>query len=188
MVREGRRKGDARAMLNSACFTTMVGRGADYAKAREWYEKAALRVAQYERHDILDSFMEEVRVFEDYTKDNPECYEEAADKGDASAKARLEKVAIREAAEARRSAEALQLKAWAAKMEVVETKREGKPGRGEGGRAYQRGMSPCSRENSPKRGPSPIVPTCSFRTTLRPQRQEARATSRSYLVDREECF
>ena len=65
----------------------------DYAKAREWYEKAA-------------------------------------DKGDASAMANLEKLPIKEAAGAGRYAEALQLQeAYAVKVEEVETKREGKPGK-----------------------------------------------------------
>ena len=65
----------------------------DYAKAREWFEKAAA-------------------------------------KGDESATVYLEKLSIREAAEAGRYAEALELQeALAAKVEAAETKREGKPGR-----------------------------------------------------------
>src|SRR5262249_10955761 len=55
--------------------------------------------------------------------------EKAADKGDARAKAALERRPMREAAGARRYAEALQLQeALAVKVEAVETIREGKPG------------------------------------------------------------
>ena len=68
-------------------------------------------------------------VTQDYAKAR-EWYEKAADKGDASAKVELEKLPISEAAGAGRYAEALQLQeALAAKVEAVETKREGKPGR-----------------------------------------------------------
>jgi TPR repeat protein len=59
-----------------------------------------------------------------------EWYEKAAAMGDASAKAYLQKLPIREAAGSGRYAEALQLQeALAAKIEAAETKREGKPGK-----------------------------------------------------------
>jgi tetratricopeptide (TPR) repeat protein len=65
----------------------------DYAKAREWYEKAA-------------------------------------DKGETRATAALENLSVSEAAAAGRYPEALQLQeALAAKLEAVDTKREGKPGK-----------------------------------------------------------
>jgi len=74
-------------------YYTGYGVPQDYAKAREWWEKAA-------------------------------------DKGDESAKANLEKLPISEAAAAGRYAEALQLcEALAAKQEAAETEREGKPGK-----------------------------------------------------------
>jgi TPR repeat protein len=58
-----------------------------------------------------------------------EWYEKAADKGNASAMVSLEKLPISEAAGAGRYAEALQLQeTLTAKVEAVETKREGKPG------------------------------------------------------------
>jgi hypothetical protein len=85
---------DAEAMTNLGLFY-QHGNGVapDYAKAREWYEKAAA-------------------------------------KGDASAKANLEKLSIMQAARAGRYAEALQLQeAQAANREEVETEREGKPGK-----------------------------------------------------------
>jgi TPR repeat protein len=67
-------------------------------------------------------------VAQDYAKAR-EWYAKAAAKGDASAKAALERLPISEAAGARRYAEALQLQeALAAKVEAEETKREGKPG------------------------------------------------------------
>ena len=67
-------------------------------------------------------------VAQDYAKAR-EWYEKAADNGDAGAKAKLEQLSIHEAFGAGRYAEALQLQeALAAKMEGVETKREGKPG------------------------------------------------------------
>ena len=65
---------------------------------------------------------------QDYAKAR-ELYEKAADQGNARAMAYLEKLPIKVAAGAGRYAEALQLQeALAAKVEVVETEREGKPG------------------------------------------------------------
>ena len=67
-------------------------------------------------------------VAQDYVKAR-EWYEKAAGKGDERAKAYLEQLTISEAAGAGRYAEALQLQeALAAKIEEVETKREGQPG------------------------------------------------------------
>jgi len=92
------------------------GRGVaqDYGKAREWYEKAA------DKGDV--------GVTQDYAKAR-DWYEKAAAKDNASAMAALERLPIREAAGAGRYTEALQLQeAVAAKVEAVETKRQGKPG------------------------------------------------------------
>jgi hypothetical protein len=67
-------------------------------------------------------------VAQDYAKAR-EWYEKASDKGDATAMAYLEKLPLKQATEAGRYAEALQLQeALAAKVEAAETKREGKPG------------------------------------------------------------
>jgi TPR repeat protein len=64
----------------------------------------------------------------DYVKAR-EWYEKAVDKGEPRAKAQLERLPISEAAAAGHYAEALQLQeSLAAKVEAVETKREGKPG------------------------------------------------------------
>src|SRR5256885_131229 len=68
-------------------------------------------------------------VAQDYVKAR-EWFEKAADKGDASAKAFLEKLAVLETAGTGHYAEALQRReALAAQEEAVETKREGKPGK-----------------------------------------------------------
>ena len=67
-------------------------------------------------------------VAQDYGKAR-EWYEKAADKGAAMAMTNLERLSIKEAAEAGRYAEALELQeAKAAKVETAETKRGGQPG------------------------------------------------------------
>jgi TPR repeat protein len=100
----------------------------DYAKAREWYEKAADKGATSAMINLGLLYANGQGVAQDYAKAR-EWYEKAADKGDTSAEARLEQLPISEAAQAGRYAEALQLQeALAAKVEAVETKREGKPG------------------------------------------------------------
>ena len=69
-----------------------------------------------------------IGVPQDYDKAR-EWYEKAATKGDADVKMALERLPIREAATAGRYDEALRLaEALAAKVEAVETKRDGKPG------------------------------------------------------------
>jgi TPR repeat protein len=106
------------------------GRGVaqDYAKAREWYEKAAAKDNASAMINLGVLYQNGQGVAQDYAKAR-EWYEKAADKGDATAKAYLEKLSIREAAGTGRYAEALQLQeALTAKVEALETKREGKPG------------------------------------------------------------
>ena len=69
-----------------------------------------------------------IGVPQDYDKAR-EWYEKAATKGDVDVKMALERLPIREAATAGRYDEALRLaEALAAKVEAVETKRDGKPG------------------------------------------------------------
>jgi len=100
----------------------------DYAKAREWYEKAADKGDAGAMRNLGLLYNNGQGVAQDYAKAR-EWYEQAADKGDGRATAYLENLSIREVAGAGRYAEALQLQeALAAKVEAVETKREGKPG------------------------------------------------------------
>jgi len=128
----------------------------DYAKAREWYEKAAdkgyvraminLGALYGEAQDYAQAreWFEKaadkgnVRAMinlgalygkaQDYAKAR-EWYEKAADKGDERAKAKLEQLSISEAFGAGRYGEALRLQeALVVKVEAAETEREGKPG------------------------------------------------------------
>ena len=116
--------------------------GPNYAKAREWYEKAAekgdapamVHLGElYERGNgvaLGSLYGSGLDVLQDYLKAR-EWYEKAADKGDERAKANLEKLAISQAVETGRHAEALRLQeALAAKVEAAETKQDGKPGNG----------------------------------------------------------
>jgi TPR repeat protein len=111
-----------------ALFGNGQGVPQDYAKAREWYEKAAAK-------DNADAMVNLAALYEnglggaqDYAKAR-EWYEKAADKGDASATMALERLPIHEVVTAGRYDEALRLEeALAAKVEAVETKRDGKPG------------------------------------------------------------
>jgi tetratricopeptide (TPR) repeat protein len=98
----------------------------DYAKAREWYEKAAANGNATAMLNLGQLYEEGWGVAQDYGKAR-EWYEKAADKGEPRAKAQLEQLPIR-AADAGRYAEALQLQeALAVKVEEAETKREGNP-------------------------------------------------------------
>jgi TPR repeat protein len=122
-------KGDADAMSNlGKLYEYGLGVAQDYAKAREWFEKAAAK-DDTRAMFLLGALYENGQgVTQDYAKAR-EWYEKAADKGNADAMAYVEKLSIREEAEAGRYIEALQLQeALAAKVEAMETKREGKPG------------------------------------------------------------
>ena len=68
----------------------------DYAKAREWYEKAADKGYAYAMRSLGSLYRDGRGVVQDYVKAR-EWYEKAANKGDAAAKARLEELAILEA-------------------------------------------------------------------------------------------
>jgi TPR repeat protein len=123
-------KGNAFAMTNLGLLY-QNGRGApqDYGKAREWYEKAADKGNAFAMNNLGLLYENGRGVPQDYVKAR-EWYEKAADKDDANAKANLETLPIREAVAAGRYVEALHLQdALAAKVEAVETKREGKPGK-----------------------------------------------------------
>ena len=101
----------------------------DHAKAREWFEKAADKgdAISMRNLGLLYSFGQ--GVAQDYAKAR-EWSEKAAANGDAIAETYLEQLSIRETAGTGRYAEALQrTEALAAKVEAVETKREGKPGK-----------------------------------------------------------
>jgi TPR repeat protein/energy-coupling factor transporter ATP-binding protein EcfA2 len=118
------------AMVNlGALYMDGQGVPQDYAKARELFEKAsAAGVVQAERN--LGVLYENGRgVPQDYATARA-WYEKAAEKGEPSASAKLEALPIREALGTRRYAEALRFQeALAAKREVAETAREGKPGK-----------------------------------------------------------
>jgi TPR repeat protein len=118
--------GSARAMAEiGLLYINGEGVTQDYAKAREWYEKAA------DKGGALGMFRlgRLYHLTQDYAKAR-EWYEKAADKGDTRGIADLEELAVSEAAGAGRYAEALKLReALAVKVEEAET-REGKPGKG----------------------------------------------------------
>jgi TPR repeat protein len=99
----------------------------DYAKAREWYEKAAAQENAYAMGNLGLLYENGQGVPQDYAKAR-ELYEKAAAKNYAPARDRLEKLPIREAVGAGRYDAALQLQeTLTAKVEAAETKREGKP-------------------------------------------------------------
>jgi tetratricopeptide (TPR) repeat protein len=78
-------------------------------------------------HNLGTLYQRGYGVAQDYGKAR-DWFEKASDKGEASATAYLDKLRVTEAAGAGRYAEALQLQeALAAKVEVEETKRDGKP-------------------------------------------------------------
>jgi len=122
-------KDDASAMnLLGGLYANGQGVAQDYAKAREWVEKAADKDDASAMTNLGGLYENGQGVAQDYGKARW-WYEKAAAKGNTDAKAYLEKLPIREAAEAGRYAEALQLQeTLAAKVEAEETKRDGKPG------------------------------------------------------------
>ena len=119
--------GDVPSMRNlGISYFNGYGVTQDYAKAREWYEKAAANGNATAMLNLGQLYEEGWGVAQDYGKAR-EWYEKAADKGEPRAKAQLEQLPIR-AADAGRYAEALQLQeALAVKVEEAETKREGNP-------------------------------------------------------------
>jgi Sel1 repeat len=105
------------------------GRGVaqDYAKAREWYEKAADKGDRMAMLNLGGFYTFGHGGAQDYAKAR-EWLEKAADEGVAEARGYLEKLSIEEAAKAGRYAEALQRQeAYEAKVEGEEIKRKGKP-------------------------------------------------------------
>jgi TPR repeat protein len=122
-------KGHAGAMSNLGVFYgNGQGVAQDYTKAREWFEKAAEKDDTNAMGNLGLLYENGDGVAKDHAKAR-EWYEKAADKGHAGAKAQLEQLPISEAVGAGRYAEALQLQeVLTAKVEEVETKREGKPG------------------------------------------------------------
>jgi TPR repeat protein len=123
-------KGEVIAMLDlGALYYNGAGVAQDYAKARDWYEKAAAEDHAGAMFNLGWLYENGQGVTRDYAKAR-EWYEKAADKGNTNARARLERLPISEAAGAGRHAEAFQLQEeFAAKVEEVEAKREGKPGK-----------------------------------------------------------
>jgi TPR repeat protein len=121
--------GDAISMANlGKLYQYGQGVAQDYAKARDWYEKAAANGYANAMSSLGWLYQNGQGVAQDYAKAR-ELYEKAADQGNARAMAYLEKLPIKVAAGAGRYAEALQRQeALAAKVEAVETEREGKPG------------------------------------------------------------
>jgi len=124
-------KGLADAMVNlGALYANGQGVAQDYIQAREWYEKAADKGSADAMTALASLYEHGDGVTQDYANAR-EWYEKAAHKGSALAVSSLERLSIRGAAGAGRYAEALQLQeALAAKVEAVETEREGKPGEG----------------------------------------------------------
>src|SRR5262249_26602002 len=122
-------KGDALAMNNlGALYANGLGVTQDYAKAREWFQKAADKGDESAMSNLASLYAEGFGVAQDYAKAR-EWLEKAADKGDESAKAKLEQLSINEAFGAGRYGEALRLQeALVVKVEAAETEREGRPG------------------------------------------------------------
>jgi TPR repeat protein len=130
--------GDATSMYDLGVFyQNGYGVPRDFAKAREWYEKAAAKDSSLAMANLGALFVNGLGVPQDYTKAR-EWYEKAADKGNASAKMALERLPMREAEMAGRYDEALRLaEAFAAKFEAEETKRDGRPGEQTAGELQQ---------------------------------------------------
>src|SRR5262249_13462672 len=102
----------------------------DYAKAREWFEKAAAKDHAGAMANLGWLHENGQGVPQDYAKAR-EWYEKATDKGDETAKAKLEQLSISEAFGGGRYGEALRLQeALVVKVEAAETEREGKAGEG----------------------------------------------------------
>jgi TPR repeat protein len=100
----------------------------DYAKAREWYEKAAAKDQAQAMTNLGVLYRNGEGVPQDYAKARW-WYEKAAAKGDEDAKLNQERLSISEARTVGRYAEALRHgEALVAITEAVETKRNGKPG------------------------------------------------------------
>ena len=115
-------------------YNNGLGVAQDYAKAREWFERAAAKGEAEGMTNLGLLYNNGLGVARDYAKAR-EWFEKAADKGDPTAKMALEQLPIREAAATGRYAEALQLQeALATKIEAVETNRDGKPGNETAGR------------------------------------------------------
>ena len=138
VFKTGAEHGNATAMYNIGVFYQKgYGVPRDYAKAREWYEKAAAKDNELAMHNLGALFANGLGVPQDYTKARV-WYGKAADKGVASAKVDLERLPTREAAMAGRYDEALRLaEALAAKFEAEETKRDGRPGEQTAGELQQ---------------------------------------------------
>jgi TPR repeat protein len=101
----------------------------DHAKARDLFEKAADKGDARAMANLGRQYEEGLGVPQDYAKAR-EWYEKAAAKGDARFGMALEQLAIHEAETTGRYAEALRLgEALVAKVEAVETQRDGKPGK-----------------------------------------------------------
>jgi TPR repeat protein len=126
---KGADKGEAEAMTNlGVLYEKGYGVTQNHAKAREWFEKAADKGEAEAMTNLGWLYQNGQGGAQDNAKAR-ELYEKAADQGNARAMAYLEKLPIKVAAGAGRYAEALQLQeALAAKVEAVETEREGKPG------------------------------------------------------------
>jgi uncharacterized protein len=95
VVREGRTKDNADAMFNLGwLYDNGHGVAQDYAKAREWYEKAAAKDNAYAMSNLGALFVNGHGVAQDYAKAR-EWYEKAAAAGDAKATARLDELSSR---------------------------------------------------------------------------------------------
>ena len=77
-----------------ALYDNGLGVEQDYAKAREWYEKAADKGNAYAQFKIGRAHENGLGVTQDYAKAMA-WYQKAADQGHAAAKARLEQMPIR---------------------------------------------------------------------------------------------
>jgi len=123
-------KGEVVAMLSLALlYSTGQGGAKNYAKACEWFEKAAANGDLVGMDHLGSCYDIGFGVAQDFAKAR-EWYEKAAAKGYPAAQIHLERLPIREAQTTGRYAEALRFgEALAAKVETVETKRDGKPGK-----------------------------------------------------------
>jgi TPR repeat protein len=121
--------GDARGMANlGVLYEDGLGVEKDYGKAREWYEKAAAGGDAAGMIYLGRLYENGWGVEKDYGKAR-EWYEKAAAGGNATGMANLEMLAINEAHDDGRYAEALHLAETLAKRtEAAETKSNGSPG------------------------------------------------------------
>jgi hypothetical protein len=116
-------------------YASGQGGAPDYAKAREWYEKAAAKGDANSMFGLgllyatgYNVAPDHARAREWYTKARTR-YERAAANGEPSATTSLQSLTISEAALSERYPEALELQeSLADKLEAAETKRDGKPG------------------------------------------------------------